>query len=258
MRRSIRGGMGLGDALYVQSVARHLIEKGESLRVHSAWPDVFRPLGDRARVVPFSRNVQILAHYPSRKRFTETTQFEDCCITAGIKEKVDLRLDWQATNHDLLAYLKDQGLPIVLVQLPRAPMDRKDGFGAELLPKCAAIQTAIDRLKGRALIVQVGSGKSLYPFNGIDVDLANKTTVADLFDIATVASGFLGYVSFIVPLAESLNKPALLIWSRRGLKSGHLYVRQITPEKVLHKPSSRHVFDDATEAQIHKAVDALL
>jgi hypothetical protein len=252
--------MGLGDALYVQSVARHLIETGgERLRVHTAWPDVFRPLGESVELVKFSRTgVQIIAHYPRRKSIPETTQFEDCCVSAGIRGPVDLRLDWKATNHELIGRLQEPGRPIVFVQLPRAPMGRKDGFGSELLPDCAAIQIAIDRLKERALIVQIGSGKALHRFEGIDIDLANQTSVSDLLDAATVADGFLGYVSFIVPLAESLSKRALLIWSRRGLRSPTLYVRQITPSKVLHKQTCRHVLDDAGAEAIEAAADALI
>ncbi len=250
--------MGLGDALYVQSVARHLVGKGERLKVHTAWPEVFRPLGEMVRTVPFSRlNVQVVAHYPNRKRFTDTTQFQDCCITAGIREPVDLRLDWMVTNQRLIGRLKEAGKPNVFVQLPRAPMGRKDGFGAELLPDCRKIQTAIDRLKGRAQIVQIGSGTPLHKFDGIDVDLADRTSVGDLLDASTVADAFLGYVSFVVPLAESLGKPALLVWSRRGLRSSTPYVRQITPSKVLHKPSSRFVLDDASEQEIEEAADAL-
>ncbi len=257
--RSIRGGMGLGDALYVQSVARHLVERGERLKVHTAWPEVFRPLGESVRTVPFSRlGVQIIAHYPQRKRFLDTTQFQDCCITAGIREPVELRLDWQATNQRLIGRLKEAGKPIVFVQLPRAPMGRKDGFGAELLPDCRKIQVAIDRLKARALIVQIGSGRPLHTFDGIDIDLADKTSIGDLLDASTAADAFLGYVSFVVPLAESLNKRALLVWSRRGLRSSTPYVKQITPKKVLHKPSCSYVMDDADQQEIEDAADALL
>ena len=247
MRRSIRGGMGLGDALYVQAVARHLVMKGERLRVHTSWPDVFRPLGDNVEIAPFTRlGVNILAHYSLRKGRAETTQFQDVCLTAGIREPVELKLDWTPTSC-IGDDLKARGRPIVCVQLPRAPMGRKDGFGAELLPDCGVIQKMIDEIKGTALVVQIGSGVPLYRFSGIDVDLANRTTVAELLDVALAADAFLGYVSFIVPLAESLGKPALLVWSRKGLKAGHLYVRQITPKKVLHAPRSSHVFDDAPE-----------
>lgn len=256
--KSIRGGMGLGDALYVQSVARHLIEKGESLRIHSAWPEVFKQLGPRALVAPFSRNVQILAHYAPRKGAQGTTQFQDVCLQAGIRSPIDLRLDWKAEDSGLLESLKSRGRPILCVQLPRAPMGRKDGFGAELLPDCKVIQRLIDRLKEKALIVQVGSGLPLHRFDGIDVDLANRTTVSQLLDVASIAGGFLGYVSFLLPLAESFSRPALMVWSRNGLQSPALYIRQITPKKIIHKPSTRYVVDDASPEEIDEAADAFM
>lgn len=250
--------MGLGDALYVQSIARHLIENGESLRVHSAWPDVFRPLGARAAVVPFSRNVQILAHYAPRKGRTDTTQFEDCIIQAGLMPPIDLRLDWVPQDQRLLEQLRSHGRPILCVQLPRSPMGRTDGFGAELLPDCRVIQRLIDRSKHRALVVQIGSGQPLFRFQGIDIDLANRTTVSQLLDVASIAAGFLGYVSFILPLAESFSRPALLVWSRKGLRSGTPYVRQITPQKVIQKPSSRFVIDDASAKEIDEVADGFM
>ncbi len=138
-------------------------------------------------------------------------------------------------------------------------MDRKDSFGAELLPDCRTIDRLIAMARERgAFVVQIGAGRPLYRLSGIDLDLANQTSVTDLLDIATEVDGFLGYVSFIVPLAESLDKRALLVWSRRGLAAGHPYVRQITPQKVLEKATSRAVFDDATEAQLIGAVNELL
>jgi hypothetical protein len=142
--------------------------------------------------------------------------------------------------------------------MARSPMGRKDGFGAELLPDCRMIQRAIDRLKGRALIVLIGSGKPLFEFKGIDVDLSNKTTVRQLLDVASIADGFLGYCSFIIPLAESFSKPALIVWSRRGLNAGHQYIRQITPQKVLYRESSQFVIDDASLEEIDEAADGFM
>lgn len=238
--------MGLGDALYVQSVARHLVTR-ERLRVATSWPDVFRPLGGAVECVPFTRsNIQILAHYSLRKS-RPTTQWEDVCLTAGLKGPVDLRLDWKIEDRALTDALRRfaNGRPICLVQLPRAPMGRTDGFGAELLPDCRAIQRAIDTLKHRVLIVQVGAGRPLYKFTGLEVDLTNETRVPQLLDVAAEADGALGYVSFMLPLCESLGKPLLLVWSRRGLKSGTGYVRQITPAKVIHRADLvRSVCDD--------------
>lgn len=254
--KTIRAGRGLGDSLYLQSVARHLLDHGhDRLEVRSDYPEVFRPLGGRVTVQPFSRvGVDILAHYTSRKGIAGSTQFEDCCRCAGIAGPVDLRLDWQPLEPPLVQSEK----PVVLVQLPRAPMGRTDGFGAELLPDCRALQHVIDGLSGKALLVQVGSGEPLFRFERIDVDLANKTTVSQLLDLASGAAAFVGYCSFFVPLAESFSKQALFVWSQRGLRTGQLFVRQITPQKVLHKPSSRWLFDDAPAEALRECAHALL
>jgi hypothetical protein len=191
-------------------------------------------------VHPFTRQADINAHYTLRKWRTDTDQFEDCCIQAGIKEPVDFRIDWKASA----PFMQDRTKPVVLVLIPRMPMDRADGFARELLPRREAYQSAVDGLKGLATLVMVGSGKPLYELDGIDVDLTNRTSVAELLDIASQADGFLGYCSFFVPLAESFNKTGLFVWARAGLKSRTPYIRQITPTKILHRDSSLYVIDD--------------
>ena len=243
--RSIRGGMGIGDAIYLAAVVRHLVARGEQLEVCTAWPEIFQAYADRIQLSPFRRSpVDVLAHY-SRRRSWRTRQFQDVCIQAGLGEQeVDLRLDWTVTDPVLTGRLLADGRPIVCVQLPRAPMGRTDGVGHELLPNCARIQEAIDRLRGRALLVQIGAGRPLYKFSGIDVDLRDETTISQLFDVASVASGFLGYVSYVVPMAEAFEKPALLVWSKLGLRSSTGFVRQITPQKILERASSLHVVDN--------------
>lgn len=245
--RSIRAGMGLGDSLYLQGVVRNLVAKGERLEVCSQWPDVFRNHGDKVRVVPFRRNnVSICAHYSMRKGRAETNQWQDCCIQAGIPMNSPFRLDWMPVR-------EMESKPFICVSLPRAPMDRKDGVGMSLLPDFQTMQAAIDRLRERYRIVQIGAGRSLHTFRGIDEDLSNKTSVGELIDVAAHASGFLGYCSFIVPLAESLGKKALIVWARRGLSDRHLYVRQIAPKKILSQPTSSWIMDDATEEQLNAA-----
>jgi hypothetical protein len=256
--KRIRAGRGLGDALYLQGVVRHLVKQGQKLSVCCDWPDVFRPLKGNVVVEPFTRNgIDILAHYSLRKIFRDTTQFRDCCLQAGIAEKVDLKLDWQPRNHELIASLK-RDKPIVVVQLPRYPMNRADGFGMELLPDCNVLQDLIFHLKDRFTIVQVGSGRALYEFKGIDIDLANKTNVSDLLDVAYAADGFLGYCSFIVPLAESFDKPGLFVWARRGLKSKVDYIKTITPQKILEKPTDKYLIDDCSDSEILEAATSFM
>ncbi len=252
--------MGLGDALYVQSVARHIIlTRGERLKVCTAWPEVFKTLGDAVQIAPFTRQgISYLAHYSARKGLADTDQFEDCCRAAGIQEPVDFRLDWKLEDEALAARVREAGKPVVLVQLPRSPMGRTDGFGADLLPKCERIQQAIDLIEDKATKVLIGSGKPLYRLTGIDIDLTNQTTVSQILDLGSIAHGMLGYVSFFVPLAESFSKPGLFVWSRRGLKCGTEYVRRITPQKVLHRATSRAVVDDCTDEEMADAVRVFL
>lgn len=253
--RSIRGGMGIGDAIYLAAVVRHLVAQGERLEVCTSWPEVFAAYSASIKLSPFRRNpIDVLAHY-SRRRNWRTRQFEDVCIQAGISGPVDLRLDWAVTDSALTERLLAHGRPIVCVQLPRAPMGRTDGIGHELLPDCRRIQQVIDRLRGHALLVQVGAGRPLYKFSGIDVDLRDETTIAQLLDVASVSSGMLGYVSFMVPMAEALLKPALFVWSRRGLRSSTGFIRQITPAKILERASSRHVVDNCAPHELQAAAE---
>jgi hypothetical protein len=250
--KTIRGGMGIGDAIYVHAVCRHYLVRGEQLKVATSWPEVFRFLP--VQCIPFTRNgIDILAHYSMRKP-QPTKQWHDVCITARVSVETDLAIEWRPTSciGDSLREQAD-GRPIIAVQLPRAPMGRTDGFGAELLPDCGVIQKLIDRLRGRALLVQIGAGKALHRFDGIDIDLTNRTTVCELFDLGQAIDGFLGYVSFIVPLAEAMRKPALLVWSRRGLNSRTPYIKQITPQKVLYRDTSHYVVDDDAPALDEKA-----
>jgi hypothetical protein len=253
---SIRCGSGLGDAIYLQSVARHYVEHGYDVEVCSAWKDVFIPLNGKVTVSPFRRTmITRLAHYSSRRGEYGTTQWQDCCINARIPMETDLRIDWTPLNVDLISRLQGFGKPIVAVQMPRAPFARTDGFGVEFLPDCTVMQRAINCIGRRALLVQIGNGEPFHKFTGIDVDLANKTTVSDVLDIGFAAHGFFGYCSFLVPLAESFSKPLQLIWSKRGLESKHLVVRQMTPQKILHRPSSRAIVDDCSQTMLSGAID---
>jgi hypothetical protein len=149
--------------------------------------------------------------------------------------------------------LKEIAKPIVVVQMPRPPFGRFDGFGMEFLPDFDVIQKAINVIKDRVCIVMVGVGEPMVRYTGIELDLSNKTSVSDLIDVAYVANGFLGQCSFIIPLAECLSKPVHIIWSRRHTKSYQSVVRQMTPQKILHGVRSSFSYDDQ---EVAEAMDA--
>lgn len=238
--QSIRGGSGLGDSIYLQAVCRYLLSKGHALKIHTNYPDVFRNLRGEYEIAGFSKiNINILAHYSMRRKIKGFSQFEDCCIEAGLKEPVELKLDWQATSNTIKK-------PYAVVGLPRSPMARTDGMGAELLPCMKAYQRIIDKLKAQGyLIVQVGAGEPLHKLQNIDVDLANQTSVSELIDVVSLSDFVICYPSFLVPLAESLDKRYVTLFSHRGLVSPKIFLRQITPDKVMHcKDLGRFVVDE--------------
>jgi hypothetical protein len=257
--RTMRGGRGLGDTIYLQSIAAEFVKDGHPICVASDYPEVFTPLGRKVRVIAFTRvGITILAHYSMRKGAEGTTQFQDMCLAAGFRRGVDLRLDWKVADQAIVDRVQAAGRPVVCVQLPRAPMGRTDGFGAEVLPNCERIQEAIDMIGDRATLVLLGSGRALYNFSGIDIDLTGKTSVSQLLDVASVSAGFVGYPSFFVPLAESFNRRSLIFWSTAGLRSAQPFISSITPAKVLHKKTSRAILDTASEGEISDAVESLL
>ena len=254
----IRSGSGLGDSLYLQGVVRELVNRGETdITVRTNFPDVFHSIKDHIHTVPFTKeNTKQTAVYTLRMG-EPTSYFQDCCISAGLQGSVDFKMDWSVKNTDLIAELKSHNKPILLVQMVRKPMARDDGFAENLVPNCDRIQEALDQIGDKAYKVLIGAGENLHPFEGIDLDLSNKTTLHDILDLGYSCDAMLGYCSFMVPLAEQFSKNVLFIWSRKGLKDKHSFVRKVTPRKVLHRKSSRYVIDDCTPQELEKAVNEI-
>lgn len=255
--RRMRGPSGLGDSIYLRPIAEHYARAGDRVEVLSDYPDVFR--GSSVSVLPFSRvtKVDFVAHYVAGKRNPNTTQFQDMCQAAGIKTAVPMRFDWTVLNTRLIDELRARaaGRKIVLVHGGRTPMGRTDGFGAELLPSKSAFDSALYALRD-TMLVRIGKGAPIYSL-ATEVDLQDATTVSDLFDLAMVADGIVAQCSFAVPLAEVFSRPLLAVWSAKGMKASHSYVRTITPQKVLSGANSRHVIDDWTDDKIREVARAL-
>lgn len=256
---SIRGGSGLGDALYVQSVARHLVREGKRVEACCNWPEVFAPLGKAVMVTGFRRDgINVVAHYASRRGAPDTTQWEDVCLTAGIPTDTPLALDWPkpVDVHEVVAAAA--GLPVIVFGMPRPPFARRDGYGVELLPKQAAMQSVLYELAKRAFVVQVGLGAPTFALDGFSLNLVNRIGVTQMIDLVAAADAVVGQPSFMVPLAESLEKPGLIVWARAGRHSRHEPVRQITPRKVIHrKDLLNSIWDDEHPPTIAIAANAL-
>jgi len=235
----IRGGSGLGDALYLRPICEHLA-RSRKVTVMSNFGDVFLDSG--VDVEPFRRDrVDMVAHYVGGKHNPTTTIWQDICAHAGVN--VPLAFEWHPRNKRLIRRLEQDaaGRPIVLVHGGREPMGRRDGFGIELLPHEHAFGAVVGAL-GECFKVRVGRGDVIYNFP-CDLDLVNQTSVADVLDIAWASAGIVSMCGFPLPLAEALDKPALFVWSSRGLGSAHVFIHSVTPAKMLTKASSRYVLD---------------
>lgn len=251
----VRCGRGLGDTLYLRPIAEHYLRAGHQVTALTDYPDVF--VGSEVKTEPFRRDrCTTIAHYTHGKARPGTTQFQDMLDGAGIKDPVEMRFRWDVRNRPLAdrVYRQADGRPIVLVHGGRTPMSRVDGFGKELLPRREAFEQVLGELSD-CLMVQVGQDQPLYRLP-VDLNLNGETTVADLLDLAWVADGVVGQCSLAIPLAEAFDTPLLVVWSAAGLSSRTEFIRQITPQKILGKPTSEFVVDDWETERIQEAARA--
>ena len=250
--KRVRGGRGLGDALYVRPIVDHLIRSGERVKVLTDYKEVF--LGSGASVLPFERvRVDVTAHYVGGKGKIGTTQWEDVCASAKVPSTLPLRIDWPVRNRAMIDGLRAQAgrRPMVLVHGGRRPMNRLDGFGMELLPAKAAFDVVLDELRD-CFLVQIGKASQLYPLK-TDVDLNGSTSVADVLDLGVSCAAVVAQCSFAVPLAEVFDKPLLAIWGGKISSSRELFVRSTTPQKVLSASTDYFVMDDWDAALLRSA-----
>lgn len=247
----IRGGSGLGDAMYLRPIAEHFA-KTQSVTAHTDYPEVF--IGSTAQVAPFTRRgITVLAHYSTARFNPKTTQYQDMLNSAGIRQAVPLRFTWNIRNPSLIERLRDKagGRPLILLHGGRAPFGRIDGFGKRLMPERWGFEAALSALED-CFVVRVGKADQ-YPLP-VNVDLHGKTTVSDVCDLGSACDGVLAQCSWAVPLAEIFDKPLLAVWASRGLVGGAGdVIRTITPQKILSKSTSSFVVDDWPKERIRDA-----
>lgn len=248
--KRVRGGNGLGDAIYVRAIVEHLLRASEEVTVCTSYPEVF--YGLPVKLEPFDRfNISVLAHYTAGKHRPGTNQWQDICLSAGVETQ--LHFAWSVKNEKLIESLRSQavGRKLVLVSGGRVPMNRTDGFGIELLPERQAFIEALIALDD-CFYVQVGKAEQLYALP-TNLDLNGRTSVTDILDLGVSCDGLIGQCSFVIPLAEVFDKPLLIVWAALGMSPArHRYISSITPMKVLSKPSSKFVMDDWPVEQIRE------
>jgi hypothetical protein len=247
----IRCGRGLGDSIYLRSIADHFAKEGP-VTVLSGYPDVF--IGSGATVAPFTRAVPCVAvHYTHRMDVAET-QWQSVKKTARAPADLPLSFAWAVRNSDLVRSIRQSanGRPIIVVHGGRMPMQRGDGWASDMMPKREAFLAALEGLSD-CYTVRVGNDPNAYPLP-VDCDMNGGTSVSDLIDIFHACDAVIAQCSFAVPLAEAFGKPLLAIWSAKGLVSREPHLRKVTPKKVLtERAGSRYVIDDQPDDEIESA-----
>lgn len=251
----VRGNSGIGDSLYVRAVVEYFLRDGERVTVCANHAEIFYGLDCK---IEAHRRDRVTTHavYTTRKSRTDSNQWQDVCIQAGIPADTPLCFTWQCRNPALIQELraKANGRPLILVHGGRTPMGRKDGFGKELLPNKAAFDAVLSAL-GDCYTVRVGKGADAYPLP-VSIDLNGATSVSELMDLGQACDAVVGQCSFAIPLAEGFDKPAIFVWAAAGFKAQHAYIRQIRPEKVLSSERSAFVLDSWSREQIIEEVHA--
>lgn len=241
----------MGDSFYTRVVTDYLISIGHEVCAYTFHADLFRNVP--CKVERFGKlSTDVIAHYVQGKNNPLTTQWQDVCDAAGIP-RIPFCFTWNIINHALVAHVREQarGRPMVLIHGGRAPMNRTDNFGIELLPEKRAFDQVQEAIYRDVLFVRIGEGKQKYAMDRVEVDLWGKTSVSDLLDIGVMCDAIIGPCSFVVPLAEAFDKPLLAIWAAAGMyHARHPYIKSITPQKVLSKPTSTFIVDDWTPEQI--------
>jgi hypothetical protein len=253
---TLRGGSGLGDSIYLRPLVDHFVRQGEKVTVCSDYPDIFA--GSGATTAPFRREqVDVVGHYVVGKHRPDTTQWEDVCLSARVPRGLPLRMEWDPPEDLRRSWLgASGGRPVVLVHGGRAPMERKDGFGAELLPREEAFRALIASLSALCFLARVGKNEPGYDLP-VHIDMRGRTSVRGLIDLASVCDGIVAQPSFCIPLAEALGKPLLCIWAAHGMEhTRHPYIKAITPQKVLSAETSAYVVDDWTPDALSQAARA--
>jgi hypothetical protein len=239
------GPRGLGDAIFVRSVAVRWIELGEKVTVFTTWPEVFDGIGAIVRPSASRTGDENIHHcvgclHCRLPDVQPVSIFRRICHQSGLFEPFDFRLDWKVKRPDLIGKIKRRsaGRKIMIYQPPKIA----NGFEQTLFNPRQ--EDFFRYLEGRddCYRIKVGHASGAHEYKGApcELDLFGKTTVSDVFDIATICDLFFSQVSYLVTLGEALDKQVVCMFTKRALSANSVKVRQLTPDVFFHK---RHLVE---------------
>jgi len=270
--RTLKGASGLGDSIYIRMVAQYFYEKDKStfFLIMSDFPDLF--IGLPCHIVRHTKLNEIeyqgrkyhtnKISYCGRKYKNDTTQFEDVCIAAGVPKDISYSLDWKIKNNTLINGIKKSASikrkPICLITSPYRPFGRIDNWGKEITVNFDCMKKLINSKKNDFYFVMTCKDTPIYRLENIDCNLSMKTNISDLLDIASISNVIIGQIGHALPIAECLNKPALIFFSKNGMSCGNTFLESITPKKTIHKKNLvKHIIDNESDECIRRTFESL-
>lgn len=204
---NIKGCSGFGDAIYLRSMVEWLLHhRSDQYQVFTRYPQVFEDLNVQpCEYLQNQYQIDYDATYLSRKHITDTTQFEDMCIMAGLPIKIPFTSMLKA--RDPLSYTLALPLVIPMNGCPKTvemmPFEEEYMAYLENFPNVLMLRSQFDFLH-----------------------------LVDLFNHASVVICQQGWGN---ALAQLLDVPCKCVFTERALNSKYEFIKQITPGKVIEK-----------------------
>lgn len=214
----IKGASGFGDAIYLRAIVEWLLEnRPDEYLVLTKYPNVYADLSVQTDDLHSTKyGLDYYCHYLHGKHL-ETTQWEDMLNKANIPY-FPLTSKLSSYNTSLF----DSALnKTVLVIKPYNAMNGAKGT-TPLIPKFSEVFSYASQY---ANVVYLNRQ---YPFLEL-VKMFNSCKLV------------ISQVGWAVPLAEMLNTPIQIIFTKRAMFSNYNFISRIKPKKILTKSTSEAI-----------------
>jgi len=253
----IKGQSGFGDSIYLYPIVKHYTTvKNIPVTVITNFPKLFTRLPN-IKTEPHTKRTpsDLRVSYSPRKYTLLSNQYQDYCYSGGVDPPPPFTLDWKCT----VDLRKELNIPdnkkIAIVSAPYIPFNRTDGYGHELRIDYAKMQYLLDIMKNY-FIIQVGLNVAVHQLQGIDhyIQTPDYIRTISIYDNADM---IIGQVGHSIPMAEALDKKAMIIYSVKGLQSKHVFINSITPQKIHSKKTTGFIYDNMNDNCIKKRFNEL-
>lgn len=233
----LRGASGLGDAVYMYPVLKYYLEHGQHIELLTRYNEIYAPLQKYKLILSdrYSKQPEVECRYSPRYPDPSTTTYEDTLFFAGIRENIPLAIEFEKKAIKKLESLK--GHKICVVRTPALPMKGREDAKI-LIPKAEFTQAIITNMsKAGYAIVSVGSRNDFSgkPLANVDLDLTDQLDIRQLLTMVSLADCVVTQPSFLLPFAETLNKPCFLLFSGLAMRTPRKFYHQIVPKKIINK-----------------------